>query len=382
MLWLVVPLILAGLISVQLLRRIDNRLVLGSGFAVMAAACLLNAGLTSAWASDNFFVPQIVMGCGFALSFTGLVALLVENVIDVGGLSNPFNVLTYSAFVHTVRLFGGESGSAIMQRLVAVREKFHSNMIGLHVGSGNWLTDERLKMLTGGLLPNSSGSEAAQGRALQLLGGQMKVQAYTLAYADGFVVIAFVAAIAIVLTASMRPIKSYFGTPAVDAPKQNSNTPRPDAAGRRSNMSRQRVIIVGGGFGGVTLAQHLERKLTSEAEIVLISSENHFVFTPMLAEVVGRSISPVHMSVAGRQMVRRTTWLTAHVTDIDLQSQCCSLPSALAAKAHRLRTITWYWPAARYSPRPPTPRLGRSSAVRPPSRERAVGAQASAARWR
>jgi MFS transporter, DHA2 family, multidrug resistance protein len=221
MLWLVVPLILAGLISVQLLRRFDNRLVLGSGFAVMAAACLLNARLTSAWAGDNFFVPQIVMGCGLALSFTGLVALLVQNVIDAGGLSNPFNVLTYSAFVHTVRLFGGESGSAIMQRLVAVREKFHSNMIGLHVASGNWLTDERLKMLTGGLLPNSSGSDEAQGRALQLLGGQMKVQAYTLAYADGFIVIAFVAALAIVLAALMRPIKSYFGAPSLNAPKQN-----------------------------------------------------------------------------------------------------------------------------------------------------------------
>ncbi len=214
MLGLVVPLILAGLISVQLLRRFDNRLVLGSGFVVMAAACLLNARLTSAWANDNFFVPQIVMGCGLALSFTGLVALLVQNVIDAGGLSNPFNVLTYSAFVHTVRLFGGESGSAIMQRLVAVREKFHSNMIGLHVASGNWLTDERLKMLTGGLLPGSPGSDDAQGRALQLLGGQMRVQAYTLAYADGFVVIAFVAAFAVVLTALMRPIKSYFGAPA------------------------------------------------------------------------------------------------------------------------------------------------------------------------
>ena len=85
-------------------------------------------------------------------------------------------------------------------------------------------------------------------------------------------------------------------------------------------VSERRVVIVGGGFGGVTLAQHLERKLTPEIEIVLISSENHFVFTPMLAEVVGRSISPLHMAVAGRQMVRRTIWLTAQVTDIDFET--------------------------------------------------------------
>ena len=86
-------------------------------------------------------------------------------------------------------------------------------------------------------------------------------------------------------------------------------------------MTERRVIIVGGGFAGVTLAQHLERKLTPEIEIVLISSENHMVFTPMLAEVVGRSISPLHMLVAGRQMVRRTRWLTAQVTEIDLKTR-------------------------------------------------------------
>src|SRR5262249_10147590 len=221
MLWLVVPLIVGGLISVQLLRRFDNRLVLALGFTVMAIACLLNADLTSEWARNNFFVSQLVMGGGLAFAFTGLVSLLVQNVIDAGALSSPFNLLTYSAFVHTVRLFGGESGSAIMQRLVSVREKFHSNMIGLHVDSGSWLTDDRLKALTGGLAPNSSGTEEAHGRAVQVLVGKVRVQAYTLAYADGFIAIAFVAAMAIILIALMRPIKYYFDAPAPEAPMQS-----------------------------------------------------------------------------------------------------------------------------------------------------------------
>ena len=121
-------------------------------------------------------------------------------------------------------------------------------------------------------------------------------------------------------------------------------------------MSEQRIVIVGGGFGGVTLAQHLERKVPSGIEIVLISSENHFVFTPMLAEAVGRSISPDHVVVVGRQMVRRTIWLKAQVTDIRVPTTSRKARAASGSAC----TTTGPIPTASSSRRPIEARNGES----------------------
>src|SRR5665213_1357832 len=82
----------------------------------------------------------------------------------------------------------------------------------------------------------------------------------------------------------------------------------------------QRIVIVGGGFAGVTLAQRLEHLLPAQTEIVVLSAENHLVFTPMLPEVVGRTISPLDVVVAGRQLTRRTRWLEARVSRIDREN--------------------------------------------------------------
>jgi len=210
LLWLIAPLILSGVVAARLMRRFDNRLVFASGFTVVAIACLINAQLTSAWSGNNFLISQIVIGLGLALSFTALVGSFVQNAFDTGALSSPINVLTYASFIHCIRLFGGEAGTALMQRLISVREQLHSNMIGLHVEAGNWLTSERLQLLAHGLFPGSAGAEEAQERAALLLGGQLKLQAYTLAYADGYLAIACVAAFAIVLIAGMKPMKIYF----------------------------------------------------------------------------------------------------------------------------------------------------------------------------
>src|SRR6185436_8448915 len=70
LLWIIPPLIIMGLVAARLMRRFDNRLVFATGFTIVAIACLLNAQLTSAWAGDNFFRTQIVMGFGLAMAFT------------------------------------------------------------------------------------------------------------------------------------------------------------------------------------------------------------------------------------------------------------------------------------------------------------------------
>ncbi|HUO35130.1 MAG TPA: FAD-dependent oxidoreductase [Candidatus Acidoferrum sp.] len=84
-------------------------------------------------------------------------------------------------------------------------------------------------------------------------------------------------------------------------------------------MEAAGIIIVGGGFAGVTLAEELNRRVARDVEVIVISSENHMVFTPMLAEVAGRSLSALDVVVPGRQIAPRATWLRATVTRVDLK---------------------------------------------------------------
>jgi MFS transporter, DHA2 family, multidrug resistance protein len=69
------------------------------------------------------------------------------------------------------------------------------------------MTDERLRMLAAGLTPGSSGAEEAQNRAAGILGRQVQAQAYTLAVADGFVMIAWMVVAYLMLMLCLRPAK-------------------------------------------------------------------------------------------------------------------------------------------------------------------------------
>src|SRR5437899_3354965 len=81
---------------------------------------------------------------------------------------------------------------------------------------------------------------------------------------------------------------------------------------------KKRIVIIGGGFAGVKCAGTLSRGLArDQAEVVLFNEENHLVFSPLLAEVVGSSISPLDVVVPLRQLLPRVLCRTESVESVD-----------------------------------------------------------------
>jgi DHA2 family multidrug resistance protein len=204
--WSAIPLIpIAFLAALLLLRRLDPRMLFATGLACTAFGAWLCTQYTTVWAAENFYRTELLVGVGQAFAFIGLVGCIVLQAIFTGGLAKAEWVLSFSAFFHVVRIFGGTAGAIYMGHFISQREKLHSNLLGLHVTSGNWITDQNIRAMTAGLYAKSSGVAAAGARALDLVGSRLRLQAYGLSLIDGFLLIAWSCFCALILVALLRP---------------------------------------------------------------------------------------------------------------------------------------------------------------------------------
>jgi NADH:ubiquinone reductase (H+-translocating) len=97
-----------------------------------------------------------------------------------------------------------------------------------------------------------------------------------------------------------------------------------------SPPAKTRIVILGGGFGGVYTARHLERlcKRRPEVEIVLVSRDNFLVMTPLLFEVCSGTLDLRHCAFPIRAFLRTTRFVEATVQSIDLDQRVVHLSAA------------------------------------------------------
>lgn len=90
-------------------------------------------------------------------------------------------------------------------------------------------------------------------------------------------------------------------------------------------MHKQRVVIVGGGFGGLNAAQALRRV---PVDVTLVDRRNFHLFQPLLYQVATGGLSPSNIAVPLRSIVRKQKncrVLMAEVVDFDLQRRVLKL---------------------------------------------------------
>jgi NADH dehydrogenase len=96
---------------------------------------------------------------------------------------------------------------------------------------------------------------------------------------------------------------------------------------------KTRIVVVGGGFGGIATARHLEQRCKGrpDVEIILVSRDNFILMTPLLFEVCSGTLDPGHCSVPIRAFLRRTRFVEAAVRGIDLERRVVDLAAGAEA---------------------------------------------------
>lgn len=90
---------------------------------------------------------------------------------------------------------------------------------------------------------------------------------------------------------------------------------------------KPRIVILGGGFGGVYAAMKLESLLgrRDDFEIVLVNRDNYFVFQPMLPEVISGSIVPLDTVSPLRRLLPKTRLYLRGIDAVDTKARTVTL---------------------------------------------------------
>ena len=164
----------------RLMKRVDPRIMIGIGFALFAASNFMNITMTSDYAADQLFWPNIVRAIGQAIMFAPLSAVATAGI-------EAENAGSASALFNMMRNLGGAIGIAGLQTLLTKREQYHSNVLSQQVTMFEQATRTRLDQLTQYFMSHGVIDRVdATHRAYVAIGKVIQKQAFILGFSDTF----------------------------------------------------------------------------------------------------------------------------------------------------------------------------------------------------
>ena len=106
---------------------------------------------------------------------------------------------------------------------------------------------------------------------------------------------------------------------------------------KSSSPSVKKILILGGGFGGITALREIEKKFQKESvEITIVSDKNFFLFTPMLPQVASGLLHPRCVATPIRYFCKKAKFLQATIDSIDLDQQLVTIQRSFDNKVRTL----------------------------------------------
>ena len=102
--------------------------------------------------------------------------------------------------------------------------------------------------------------------------------------------------------------------------------------------SKPRILILGGGFGGMYAALEFERALArgADLDVTLVNRDNFFLFTPMLHEVAASDLDITNIVSPIRKLLRRVTFFHGDIETVDLVKKRVGLSHGHEQHCHSL----------------------------------------------
>ena len=92
-------------------------------------------------------------------------------------------------------------------------------------------------------------------------------------------------------------------------------------AGNGAERDRRKVVIIGGGFGGMEAARRLKK---ADVEVTVVDRHNHLLFQPLIYQVAAGALSSGEVAAPIRHMLKRqanASVVMATVTDLDVENR-------------------------------------------------------------